>query len=264
MRLYADFMNGKRLDETGIEMRCAAQVIQSNSLALGFYTVPEAARLIEVGNAQQIYGWLKGYPGRIARPLLERDYTPLGGRQELSFLDLIEVRFVEHFRTHQVKMRALRVAAERLRVEFDTPHPFATDRVHLVADKADVFLAIMRASAADSKDRALMSLTTNNFVMEEMIKQLLVPGIEFDRKSRFARRWAPRAKLFPDITIDPLVAYGQPALSNGIPTAVLAEALRAENDNADIVADWYDVKTHDVLRAAKFEELLSERAKATT
>jgi hypothetical protein len=37
-----------------------------NPLARGFYTVQEAARLIEVGSTHRIYGWLKGYRGRAA------------------------------------------------------------------------------------------------------------------------------------------------------------------------------------------------------
>ena len=130
--------------------------ISVNPLARGFYSVRDAARLIENARAQRIYGWLKGYPDREIGPLLSRDYRPINDRQELSFLDLIEVRFVEHFRAHEVKLRTLRRAAERLRKEFDTPHPFATDQVHLEADKADVFLVVMRESAKEERDRALL------------------------------------------------------------------------------------------------------------
>jgi hypothetical protein len=129
-----------------------------NALAQGFYTVSEAARLIEVGNAARIHGRLKGYPNRQIGPLLTRDYEPIEERQELSFLDLMEVRFVEHFRYHGVKMRPLRCAAERLREEFETQHPFATDRVHLVADKADVFLVIMRESSRSWRQSVAESL----------------------------------------------------------------------------------------------------------
>jgi hypothetical protein len=32
-----------------------------NPLGMGFYSVPEAARLIEFGSARRIYGWLRGY-----------------------------------------------------------------------------------------------------------------------------------------------------------------------------------------------------------
>ena len=86
-----------------------------NLLAAGFYTVQEAARLIEVGSVRRITGWLRGYPGRNVEPLLTRDYAKIGDYEELSFLDLMEVRFVEHFREQGVKVRTLRRALENAR-----------------------------------------------------------------------------------------------------------------------------------------------------
>ena len=74
--------------------------IAVNPLARGFYSVKDAARLIENARARRIYGWLKGYPDRDIGPLLERDYTPINDRQELSFLDLIEVRFLLNTSAH--------------------------------------------------------------------------------------------------------------------------------------------------------------------
>jgi len=228
----------------------------TNALAQGYFTVGDAARLIENARAQNIYGWLKGFPRRGTGPLLTRDYQPINDRQELSFLDLIEVRFVEHFRKHGAKTRTLRAAAERLRKEFDTPHPFATNRIHLVGDKADVFLVTdaMRESAKETKDHALLSLTTDNYVLEEIIKRYLVPGITFDRT--FARRWVPR-KDFPEIVVDPRIAYGQPAGPSGIPTGVLYDKWQAEDQSLDAVAEWYSVKTAEVQRAVDFEGLLN-------
>lgn len=236
------------------------RMTEINPLARGFYTVGDAARLIENSNAGRIYGWLKGFPNRSIGPLLERDFQPIDSHQELSFLDLIEVRFVEHFRYHNVKMRTLRRAAERLRLEFKTPHPFATDKVHLVGDQADVFLVVMRESAAMERDRALLSLTTDNYVIEEIIKQKLVPGISFER--HFARRWKPRPEQFPDIIIDPGVAYGQPAGPSGIPTGVLFRAWAAEGDDYDAAAWWHSVKAQEVQRAVEFEKFLNQPQQA--
>jgi uncharacterized protein (DUF433 family) len=232
--------------------------IETNPLARGFYTVKDAARLIENSRAQRIYGWLKGYPDRNIGPLLDRDYAPVGDRQELSFLDLIEVRFVEHFRAHEVKLRTLRRAADRFRKEFATPHPFATDQIHLEADEADVFLVVMRESAKEEKDRALLSLTTDNYVLEEIIKRNLVPGLVFDRQTHIARKWAPRHAEFPDIIIDPNIAYGQPIVESGVPTSVLLASWEAEND-LDEVAFWHGVKSSEVRRAIDFEKLLDEQ-----
>jgi uncharacterized protein (DUF433 family) len=234
----------------------------AKALARGFYTVPEAARLIEVGNTRRIYGWLRGYHARQAGPLLQRDYEPIAGVEELSFLDLMEVRFVEHFREYQVKSRSLRIAAERLRREFETQHPFASNQVHLVADKADVFLVVMREIAAEAGDPALLSLTTDNYVMHEIIRRSLVPGVSFDPKTGLASVWVPRPHQFPEILIDPRIAYGHPAGASRIPTVTLSDAWKAEGEDEDAVAYWFQVSTHEVRRAVEFERALERKREA--
>lgn len=233
-----------------------------NPLAQGFYTVQEAARLIRVGSAHRIYGWLRGYPQRQIGPLLSRDYRPLGEHEELSFLDLMEIRFVEHFREHGVKVRSLRLAAQVLREEFKTAHPFALDRVVLVADKADVMVEeVLRDSANKAGDPRLRSLLTKNYVMYEAIKQSLIPGVKFDVKTHLAKRWAPVPLKFPKIIVDPRIAYGKPAGPSRIPTDVLYDAWFAENENADAVAHIYEVPSPEVIAAVSFEKELGRARK---
>jgi uncharacterized protein (DUF433 family) len=230
-----------------------------NPLAQGFYTVPEAARLIQVGSARRIYGWLRGYSGRDIGPLLERDYQPIGDAEELSFHDLMEVRFVEHFREYGVKVSSLRIAANRLRNELNTKHPFASQKVILTADKADVFVKeVLQKAAEETDDIKLRSLTTNNYVMYEAIKQALIPGVEFSPHTELVNRWKPIPNKFPEITIDPRIARGQPVLPKGIPTGVLFDAWKAENKNVDSVALWYNLKSTDVLQAIRFEQALDK------
>ena len=231
-----------------------------NPLARGFYTVPQAARLIRVGSTNRIYGWLRGYPDRQVGPLLERDYRPIADNEELSFLDLMEVRFVETFREHGVKLRSLRLAAQRLREEFKAAHPFAQDRVVLVADKADVLVEeVLRDSASKTEDPRLRSLLTRNYVMYEAIKQSLIPGVRFDVNTHLAREWAPIPDRFPKIIMRPQVAYGQPAGPSRVPTAVLFDAWRAENDNADAISHWYEVPLAEVIEAINFEQQLDRQ-----
>jgi uncharacterized protein (DUF433 family) len=229
----------------------------ATTLGQGFYTVGEAARLIRVGNAQRIYGWLRGYSGREVGPLLTRDYEPVDDAQELSFLDLMEVRFVEHFREHGVKVKSLRIAAAKLRAEFKTDHPFALERVHLVADKADIFVdETLRESAEKAADPRLRSLLTDNYVIYEAIKQHLLPGVTFDSRSHLARQWWPRPNEFPNISLDPKIAYGQPATKSRVPTSALFDAWIAEGENADAVAYWFEIPTPEVIEAVRFHQHL--------
>jgi uncharacterized protein (DUF433 family) len=230
-----------------------------NPLAQGFYTVPQAARLIRVGSPRRIYGWLRGYAGRDVGPLLERDYQPVGDNEELSFHDLMEVRFVEHFREAGVKAQSLRIAARALRDELRTKHPFASQKILLTADKADVFVKeVMRKAAEEADDVRLRSLTTNNYVMYETIRKLLLPGVEFDPTSELASRWRPIPDRFPKIVVDPRISRGQPAIPKGIPTETLFDTWRAENQDVDVVAYWYEIPSTDVLQAVKFEQALDE------
>jgi uncharacterized protein (DUF433 family) len=230
-----------------------------NPLAQGFYTVPQAARLIRVGSARRIHGWLRGYADRASGPLLQRDYQPIGETEELSFHDLMEVRFVEHFRDHGVKVRSLRLAAKRLRDELKTKHPFASSRVLLTADKSDVYVKeVLLQAAQEADDVRLRSLTTNNYVMHEIIKKSLLPGVEFNPATELASRWRPIPDKFPKIIVDPRIARGQAALPKGIPTETLYDAWRAENRDEDAVAYWYDIPSTDVMQAVKFEQALDE------
>lgn len=233
-----------------------------NPLAAGFYTIAEAARLIRVGRERRIHGWLRGYPGRNVGPLLERDFAPIDKDEELSFLDLMEVRFVEHFREHGVKARSLRLAADRLRAELDTSHPFASKRVLLVADQADVYVKeVLKESAKAAEDFRLRSLVSGNYVIYEAIRNALLPGVTFEADGDLTDTWAPIPDRFPNIIINPKIAYGQPSIPRGIPTATLRDAVRAENDNIDAVAYWYGVNTTDILEAINFEQALDETAR---
>lgn len=232
-----------------------------NPLAQGFYTVPEAARLIRVGSSRRIYSWLRGYPKRNVGPLLERDFQPIEGSEELSFLDLMEVRFVEHFREQGVKVSSLRIAADALRREWKTSHPFAQHRVVLVADKADVFVKeVMKESADQAGDPRLRSLITRNYAMYETIKQSLLPGVEFDPETELARAWRPIPGKFPQVVVDPYRAFGQPVMEvNGVPTSTLKDAWIAEGKDADAVAYWFNISARDVVEAVSFEGALDNQ-----
>ena len=76
----------EEINLSGLTMGVAGQ--PTDPLLQGFYTVPEAARLLRIGNTQRIYRWL----GR-ENPVIARDFEPLEGSQELSFWDLFRGPF---------------------------------------------------------------------------------------------------------------------------------------------------------------------------
>jgi len=214
----------------------------------GFYTVSEAARLLGIGNGQKITRWLQ--PTRSGRnPVVIRDYPKIGRENELSFLDLIEIKFVEHFRTAHISMQALRVAAQNARERLGVSHPFATGSVKFQSDRKRVFLE----TAEETGDRELLDLMTRQIVMYEMIERTFVEDLEFDA-SGFARIWRPAATLAPNVIVSPAFAFGRPVISKRrVPTQTLFESWKAQDHRDADVAEWFAVGVDDVKEAVRFE-----------
>jgi hypothetical protein len=223
-------------------------------IAGGFYTVREAARLLNIGQPSKITAWLQGHRGR-AGPIIKRQYDPIEGIQELGFWDLIEIRFVEHFRKQGVSLQALRKAAETARTEWNQQHPFAMSNVKFLTDRVEVF----SQTARELGDKTLLNLVTKQFEMYAVLEAVLAKGVEFDPASGLAREWRPKQKEFPHVALNPLVAYGQPAiLPDGVPTAAIYRTWKAESGSYPAVADWYEI-TEDLAReAVEFELELPE------
>lgn len=214
----------------------------------GFYTVSEATRLLGIGSGQKITRWLQPtISGRNA--VILRDYPKIGREHELSFLDLIEIKFVEHFRAAHISMQALRVAAQNARDRLGVSHPFATGSVKFQSDRKRVFLE----TAEETGDRELLDLMTKQVVMYEIIERTFAADLEFDG-SGFARMWRPAANVAPNVIVSPAFAFGRPVISRRrVPTRTLFESWRAHDGRQDEVADWFDVNAADVDEAVKFE-----------
>lgn len=229
-------------------------LVANDPAAGGFYTVREAARLLTIGQPSKITAWLQGHRGRAA-PIVDRQYEPIEGAQELGFWDLIEVRFVEYFRKQGVSLQALRKAAATARTEWKQQHPFAMSNVTFLTDRVAVF----SQTAREVGDKVLLNLVTKQFEMYAMLEGVLAKGVEFDPASGLAREWKPKLKEFPHIALNPLVAYGQPAiLPEGVPTAAVYRTWKAENGSYAAAADWYEI-TEDLAReAVEFELGLPE------
>jgi uncharacterized protein (DUF433 family) len=98
--------------------------------------------------------------------------------------------------------------------------------------------------------------------MAEIIDHFLVPRIVFDKQDYMPRHWVPRHERFPEIVIDPRVAYGQPVGPSGVPTATIMDAYVAEGENLDEVALWLGVPVAEAARAVNFENCLNYRLQA--
>jgi hypothetical protein len=216
----------------------------------GFYTVREAARLLGIAQPAKITGWLSGHGSRGRGPVIQRQYRPIEGVQELGFLDLIEVRFVEHFRKQGVSLQALRKAAEFAREEWKLRHPFATSGTRYLTDRVQIF----SRTARDLGDDTLLNLVTRQYEMYVVLEEVLAKGVDFDPASGIAREWRPGPVAFPNVALSPVVAYGQPAIMpSGVPTSAIYATWKAENGSYVAASDWYEIDEGLAREAVEFE-----------
>jgi uncharacterized protein (DUF433 family) len=223
-------------------------IASDDPAAGGFYSPRQVARLLNMSHAAAIVGWVKGRGEQ--RPVIVRQYEPIGRVQELGFLDLIEIRFVEHFRRQGYSLQSLRKAAEVARAELSCEHPFALYGVKFVAERKNIFLKVAR----DIGDARLLNLVTKQYAMYGVLEEVLSRGLSFDPTNGLATRWRPRDKEFPNIVIDPTIAYGQPAIeAQRVPTDAIFSAWKAESGDIVSVADWFEIDESQAREAVEFE-----------
>ena len=226
-------------------------------IGIGLYSVSEASILARVPT-RQIRRWLYGYSfqyrGRthVSAPILEPEPPEIDDHQALSFLDLMELRFIRAFREAGVGLPTIREAARRACQLFDANHPFArqrfrTDGRYIFADIADV--------TEDRQQRVLLlNLTRNQYAFREVVEPSLYRSMEYSAEGD-AALWFPQ---FPrrSIVVDPRRSFGRPIVSKyAIPTDTLAAAVEAEG-SAERAARLYEVPLSAVRSAVEFQQSL--------
>ncbi len=227
-------------------------------IGIGLYSVPEAARLTHI-SAARLRRWLLGYDHgkkedtRYSPPVLKRDIEVIDGYAALSFLDLIEARFVGAFLQQGVRWREIRAASAAASVMLASSHPFATHS--FITDGKSIFAEIVN----NATDLALIHLSKQQYVIKEVLAPSLLKGLEFEKEALV--RWRPFGGKHP-VVLDPKRAFGRPIVEqSGVPTHVLACAFKAEGgeqENASsIVARHFDISKREVTAAVEFERQLA-------
>lgn len=221
-------------------------------LGMGFYTAPEAARLLKLP-VRNVHRWLGGYTykhkGKTLRsaPLWIPELPPNEKKIELSFRDLIELRFVDGFVKVGLGIKTIRNCLEYARDLVDDPRPFSTQRFH--TDGRTIFLDSVRI---DNSESELLDLKKRQYAIKQVIERTLK---DLDIEDHAIARWRP-FKGKESIVIDPKRAFGQPiAADYGVPTIALADAVKAEG-SSERVSLLYEVPLSVVRDAVNFEETL--------
>lgn len=222
-------------------------------LGSGIYSVREASRLAGV-DTRVARRWLQGYGSESAEG--DRRHKPIVVPQHastlegaLSFLDLIELRFVAFFRGHGVSLQTIRKVATAARDELNCQHPFTIYRFKTDGRK------ILAEIARRGEDAKLLDLLTRQYVMKPVVERELFSGLEFDDRG-IARSWSPPAGQ-NRVVLDPTRQFGAPIVKKGaVATSILFDSYQAEGDNASRVARLFEVPEADVKAAVAFERSL--------
>lgn len=217
-----------------------------NYLGKGLYTVSEASRYTGI-DARKIRRWSLGYQSTKSGqpPLYQVELGVMEDKLTLSFLDLIELRFIEAFHKHGVSWKTIRTAAQRAAqiVQFD--HPFSTRKFY--TDRK----AILTRIADAEKEAELLNLVTTQYELDEILTPYLLEGIEFSDQE-VPKRWFPQGKTVP-IVIDPQINFGRPTIKGTrLETAVLNQMFQSKK-TIDEIAKWYEVDSSLVRLAVEFE-----------
>jgi uncharacterized protein (DUF433 family) len=234
---------------------------EPDALSRGAYSATEGLRLLNFSRGHAparhvsrntVARWLRGYDfgtdgGGHSEPLWRPDYSNDDDLIELSFRDLIELRFVKAFRDIGLALPTIRECYQRAAEEVHDERPFSTQKFR--TDGKTIFLeiteGIQEAKLVDLKHRQNVFRT----IVEPSLKDL-----EFDASA--VARWFPLGVARKSIVIDPTRSFGRPIAASGVPTEVLNRAVTVEGSVARVV-HLYNVSTVEVKDAVAFEKRLA-------
>lgn len=222
-----------------------------NLLGVGLYTPAEAGRLLGVPSAK-ISRWLRGHDvkGKWYEPLWHPQVDIGDGNVYLGFRDLMEMRTAYAFMAAGVSAIMIRRAIVEARKYVDDERPLSTTRFK--TDGQSIFLEIANADG----DAKLLDLFKRQYAFKRIVDASL-RGVEFEND--VPARWWPLSKE-RKILLDPQISFGQAIdVESGVPTAVLAAAVRAEGSAEKAAVAW-QVPVSSVKRALTFEEGLRNAA----
>lgn len=236
--------------------------MEPDALGRGAYSAVESLRLLNFSrpgtpaarrvSRNTVARWMRGYDhgkdaARHSEPLWRPDYHNDDDQIELSFRDLIELRFVKAFRDLGVGLATIRDCYRRAVDEVRDERPFSTQKFR--TDGKTIFLEITEKD----HDGRMIDLKRRQQVFRSFIEPSL-RDLEFD--ASVVARWYPLGVERKSVLIDPTRLFGRPIVGAGVPTEVLADAIKIEG-SIEAVAILYEVSKSDIRNAIKFEQRLA-------
>lgn len=232
-------------------------------IKLGVYPLPEAARLAQL-DRRTARRWAEGYPyvhageRRVSRGVMPFTLGRMGKERDLTFAELLTLRLVRAFRNSGLGLPTIKRVALRAAEDYGFAMPFISRRFR--TDGRKVFMELRgeepggEAPGIRRHEREMIEVLTGQRAFADVVEPSLFANVDW--QDDLASRWWPMGKNGA-VVLDPAVAFGAPRIARtGVPTAVLAEAVRAEGggpEAVEAVAGWYGVPPGSVEDAVRFE-----------
>ena len=221
-------------------------------LETGIYTIPDAAELVGAPQAS-VRVWVEGHTGK-QDPVIDNQLGRVGGKTAVSFVNLMELRFIARFVKAGVRLHEIRAIMNEAKKTLQHPHPFATRTVFKTDERKIVAEIALRNGLM-----LIYDLRSKNYEMPSVVMKSFRDDVVFDPHGE-AVEWTPRPKIAPNVIVHPRIEFGHPVLKRiNIPTQTIAKAVKVEG-SAQFVADIFDIPERHVREAVKFEEHLARAA----
>lgn len=199
-----------------------------------------ASRLTGIA-ASTIKRWLPGYKRQSV------DHTQAESKLLLSFLDLIEIQFLQAFRRCGVQWSTIREAAEKARDLLGAGHPFSTKRFSTNGKN-------ILGTISENLDNDSSRLESPDIV--EPVLRDFIDCIDYFEGCDSACRWWPRGKE-SSVMLDPRIAFGRPVVGDKhVPTDVIKDTFKTTGSISK-VSSWYRITEDMVRETIKYEESIA-------
>ena len=224
-----------------------------NYFGLGLYTIPDVSRITGLPK-YSIHRWLKGYgykykgEHQYSEKLWSPELDLIDDVVELSFKDLMELKYVQKFKKLGMNMRLIRYAKEYALEKYNTSYPFCTRR--FVTDGTGFFEEIPN----ENKKKLMMNILNRQTEYNDIIS-FFAQQLEFEDDQ--LTKWWPMSKE-RQVIIDPKRNFGHPiVVKEGILTDILSRAYYANGESYKVVSDWYEASEESVRDAVEYERQLA-------
>lgn len=207
------------------------------------YTPGEAALYTGLSTTT-VRRWALGDKNR--PPILKKRATD---QHSLTFLDLVELDLVGRLRREGVPLKEIEALYRAFLAVDAVENPLSCSQ--------EIYRFGNRLVSVDHENETAHELTRGQYNFFEIV-------LEFGRKLDFDQD--KRAiRFYPDeeraVVIDPSIRCGTPTLKDTrVDTSAVYELFRAEDDDAEAVASWYDLPVASVRAAVAWETQLRNQA----